>query len=81
MISQGYDGEYKLVDAETGVTLMRGVTVTSGNNDLYRLDGGKAPHKPGSTGRVYVTLMDYGASPGSQREYYPSVVGAKWVKI
>ncbi|HIK60020.1 MAG TPA: hypothetical protein EYF98_04940 [Planctomycetes bacterium] len=34
----------------------------------------EAPHKPGSTGKVYVT------EPGSDREngYYPGVIGAEW---
>ena len=37
----------------------------------HLIEGGRAPHKPGSTGRVWVK---------GGGEYFPSVVGAKWVR-
>jgi hypothetical protein len=33
------------------------------------------PHKPASTGRVYVTAT----GGGGWREYFPSVIGARWI--
>ena len=33
------------------------------------------PHKPSSTGRVYITPL----VGGTWREFFPSVIGAKWI--
>lgn len=38
--------------------------------------GMREPHKPSSTGRVYVQHEN-----GDEREYFPTVIGAKWVEI
>jgi hypothetical protein len=34
------------------------------------------PHKPSSTGRVYVKPAD---NSGCGQEFFPSVIGAKWI--
>lgn len=34
------------------------------------------PHKPSSTGRVYVKFVD---TTGSGQEFFPSVINAKWI--
>jgi hypothetical protein len=37
------------------------------------LKGGSPPHKPGSTGRVYVQIGEGG------REFFPGVINLRWV--
>ena len=51
-----------------------GETVETSRGELMTITGGNPPHKPGSTGRVYVS------EDGSSREYFPSVIGAKWIR-
>lgn len=62
----------KLIHKKTGETVQRGDAVT--------LRGGRAvikgwcmPHKPGSTGRIYVTYN------GIEQEFFPNVGGCEWV--
>ena len=42
----------------------------------YVLSDGRAPHKPGSSGKVYVKA--YRGDNVGVSEYYPSVIKAKW---
>jgi hypothetical protein len=55
-------------DAQEGV--LKGVTALDfrGNSDV--IIGGRAPHKPSSTGRVWTA---------DGREYFPSVFDMQWV--
>lgn len=43
----------------------------------YELVDARAPHKLGSTGRVYVAEN----SDRYTREYFPSVIGCRWVGV
>lgn len=72
--SVGYDGTYILKD-EYNEIKKRNDTVFSGSN-MYELTGGRAPHKPGSTGKIWVRV----ASTHHEAEFYPFVCGLKWVK-
>jgi hypothetical protein len=73
--SNGYDNEYTLCDGD-GQPAYVGQEVTSFRGDKCVLQGGSAPHKSSSTGRVYT-----GASASSMAgESYPSVYGLKWVR-
>lgn len=65
----------KLVDEKTGKKLEVGQKVTCFRGEEYTLTDAREPHKPSSTGRVYVRKE--GAKYG--REFFPSVIGAKWV--
>ena len=48
-------------------------------NDDYKLLGGTPPHKPGSTGKVYVSE---GQGPDKfTSTYYPGVFKLRWRKI
>lgn len=63
--STNYAGQRCVLVGKSGRPLkvgsrVRGMVVT----------GGSAPHKPDSSGRVYVK---------GDREYFPGVVGAEWV--
>jgi hypothetical protein len=57
-----------LVDETTGEPVCFG-----DKRDYMTVTGGSAPHKPSSTGRVYV--REYASG------YYPCVVKAKWVRV
>lgn len=37
------------------------------------------PKHAGSTGRVYVRVIDEGNMEGTEQGFYPSVIGAEWV--
>ena len=60
---------------QQGQPLKAGDIVQTFRGEAYRFDFGREPHKAGSTGRVYVTPLE----GGSQREFFPSVIGAAWV--
>ena len=49
-------------------------TIVSFRDEKYVLQGGAPPHKPSSTGKVYVSLDD----PTSISVFYPSVFKLKW---
>lgn len=54
-----------------------GDIVTSGRGETWTLIGARAPHKPSSTGRIYVR----GEGGGIAREFFPSVCGLAWKPI
>jgi len=66
----------KLIYENTGEPVKAGDLVSAQDGELFRLDFYREPHKPSSTGRVYVTRLD----GGRQRELFPSVIGAKWIE-
>lgn len=55
-----------LVCETTGLPVYQGDVMRG-----HLIKGGRAPHKPSSTGRVWT---DSG-------EFFPSVVGAKWARV
>jgi hypothetical protein len=67
----------KLINEETGLEIQVGDKVTSSGGDEYILQSFKEPHKPSSTGRVYVKPAN---GEGMSREFFPSVIGAKIVE-
>jgi hypothetical protein len=58
-----------LVDEATGEAIYVGDKYHNGTETIK---GGRAPHKPSSTGRVW--LEEFSS------EYFPGVIGAKWVR-
>jgi hypothetical protein len=55
---------------EGGEHVLEGSTVTSFRGEQYTITGGRPPHKPESTGRVYT----------SGGEFFPSVFNLVWQK-
>jgi len=45
------------------------------NGEKYEVEHFKKPHKPASSGHIYVNVND-----SAPREFYVSVVGAEWVE-
>ena len=46
------------------------------SNKPFTVTGTAEPHKPASTGRVYVQAMD---ESRAHAQYYPGVIGAEWI--
>ncbi len=69
-ITDGPCREWELRHKDSNERVAKGVTALDfrGNSDV--IVGGSAPHKPGSTGRVWTA---------DNRVYYPSVFGMRWV--
>lgn len=69
----GYDGKRWLLLREDGTErgVREGETVRSYRGEDAVLTGGRAPHKPESTGKVWTEAGG---------EYYPSVFGLRWVR-
>lgn len=64
-----------LVDGHTRKRLAVGDTVRTFNGTYGLLTAIQIPHKPESTGRVYV-LLDGSSEPAA---FFPGVIGAVWV--
>ena len=64
----------KLIYEKTGQEVRVGDTVHINNKPFY-IDSVQQPHKPGSTGKVYVTAMNESKTTSG---YFPGVVGAVW---
>lgn len=62
-----------LID-KNGKELHIGDKLKTFRGEKVTLIGMTKPHKPSSTGRVFVWFTN-----GTTGEYYPSVVGATWV--
>jgi hypothetical protein len=68
---------YKLVDSATGLRLSVGDRVKLfRDGQRAKLVSWSAPTHEGSTGRVYVELLN-----GNRREFFPSVIRAKIVEV
>ena len=66
----------KLIYTNTGAPAKLGDIVETFRGERAVLLGIQEPHKPASTGRVYIQLADSRAS----REFFPSVIGAEWIE-
>jgi hypothetical protein len=72
IISKGWDGLYALVDVK-GRPVSEGQKVKD-----YVIVGGRAPHKPDSSGRIWVPAEDP-MDRDDVREFFPTNVGLKWI--
>jgi len=62
---------WTLVHSKTNEPVCIGDTLKTHRGDQYRITGGRPPHKPSSTGRVWVE---------GGGEYFPTVFNLKWVE-
>ena len=62
-----------LVNIKTKEPVNMGETLTSFRGEKAILAGGSEPHKPGSTGRVYVKGRMISG------EFFPSVFNCEWI--
>lgn len=74
MIKKDHEGrECALFIRNTDKVLGTDSLAYSANGTKYQVTGGAAPHKPSSTGRVFLTDED-----GAFHSFFPSIVNAKW---
>lgn len=66
----------KLVNTLSGDEVKVGHRVHMHNGGIVEITDIVKPHKPSSTGRVYVKDLEEGWTAS----YFPSVVGAKWIE-
>lgn len=74
IIKQGW----KLVHSGTGEAVVEKELVHDRDNEVWVVEGGTPPHKPSSTGRVWVRLLD---NAKWNREFFPTVFNMKWVEM
>ena len=55
-----------------------GTLVTTKGGESWIVEGGVPPHKPSSTGRVWVSLL---SNPKHNRDFFPTVFNLKWQEI
>lgn len=65
----------QLINETTRQPIKTGEIVQDFRGQRWVLEGGREPHKPSSTGFIWVRSID---GRGLSREFYPSVIGAKW---
>jgi hypothetical protein len=63
-----------LIYESTGKEVSIGDLVKTSDGETVKVVNFIFPHKPSSSGFVYVENLD-----GCPREYYVSVIGAKWI--
>ena len=79
--SNDYQGRTcRLVNVKSGEPIKMGETIVL-RNDAYRVTGGRAPHTPASTGKVWVVLQGTNMANGATAEYYPGVIDAQWMPL
>jgi hypothetical protein len=77
--SKDYDGQLQtLVDEQTLAPVKVGDVRCTFRGERFIVTGGRAPHKPESTGKVWCRSVDAGDASASA-EFYPGVISAKWV--
>jgi hypothetical protein len=69
-ITDGACREWELRYKDSNERVAKGVTALDFRGDSDVIIGGRAPHKPSSTGRVWTA---------DGREYFPSVFDMQWV--
>jgi hypothetical protein len=70
--------KWKLINQETRREVKEGDIVRSTRGDAFTYESGRPPQSEGSSGHVYVR-PEGAAGESSQHQYYPSVIGCKWV--
>jgi hypothetical protein len=68
---------YKLVHESTGKDVYLSELVVDFRGDKSIVKGGSAPHKPSSTGRVWVSDI----TNRYHSDYFPSIFGLKWREL
>jgi len=65
-----------MVRESTNQAVVRGDRAVSSRGEQYVILGGRPPHKPSSTGRVYCKRPNRDLP---QEEYFPNALGVRWV--
>ncbi len=79
IIDTNYAGASLVLVNDDGAIAYRGMPLETFRGESVTLERATAPHKPGSTGRVYVKFQ--GESSRGAGEFFPSVVNLKWAPM
>lgn len=71
-ITDGACREWRLIYEDSTEGVLKNTKAADFRGHVDTIVGGRAPHKPSSTGRVWTA---------DGREYFPSVFDMKWVNI
>lgn len=75
--SQGIEGMYVLINPQSGTRVALGeLFVKEGRT--FKIEGGRAPHKQGSTGRIWIREV---GDDTYQQEVFPHVHDLRWVLL
>ena len=66
---------WQLVSKATGAPVLRGTAATTFRGESVVVVGGRPPHKPSSTGRIYCVRPN---DPSYVSEWFPSVCDLTW---
>ena len=69
------ESKWKLVDNKTGKEIKTGDDRITFRDEPCKVIGFFYPHKPGSSGKVYVTF-----ATDEEAIYYPGVINARYVQ-
>lgn len=75
--SQGIEGMYVLINPQNGTRVALGELFLL-NGKTFKIEGGRAPHKQGSTGRIWVREI---GDDMHQQEVFPHVHDLRWVML
>lgn len=67
--------ERVLIYSDNGMPVKENAVATTFRGERVRIGGARAPHKPGSTGKVYV----YYEGASDLLSLYPGVLGMAWL--
>lgn len=67
----------QLYNTETNQPIKTGDIVQDFRGERWVVEGSEEPHKPSSTGRVYLMSL---CERKVHRTFYPSVINAEWRK-
>lgn len=70
--------DWHLIDTNSMQEVVVGEILRTADGQEWIMDGGRPPHKPSSTGRVFVKDPDYEGDGLNEREFFPSVFDLKW---
>lgn len=75
-------GGFLLIDVNYGDPIKLGKEYPAGNSgDMWQIMGGAHPHKPSSTGRVWVQRRSTIGQIPEHMTYFPTVFDMVWVNI
>ena len=67
---------YKLVHQFTNKNVYQSALVQDRDGQNFIVKGGNPPHKPSSSGRIWVTDI----TNKHNRDFFPSVCGLEWIE-
>lgn len=80
LTSKDWEGKVCTLRKANDDIVYRDDVLVTRDGTAYKIVGGKAPHKPGSTGYVYARLVQEPEAVFSDNLFYPGVFDCRWVR-